>query len=87
MIGVPDTGRSTDLWRFDTSTRRWQRVDNNTSTNGTGPSARYGHVMTSVGVDLWLHGGFPGYLDLGENDGCSSPVTLLMLLCVSVDLQ
>jgi hypothetical protein len=62
-----------DLWRFDTSTRGWEPV-----TFGYGPNRRYNHVMTSVGRDLWLHGGETG--DSGEGDGCFSPVELLLLL-------
>jgi hypothetical protein len=56
--------QSTELWRFDTSTHGWERVDN-TEGNGDGPSARFGHVMTSVGEDLWIHG---GYTNSGEGD-------------------
>jgi hypothetical protein len=62
---VTHAGRSSEMWRFSTSTRGWERVDN-TSSNGAGPSARSGHVMTSVGLELWVHG---GYTDLGEGDG------------------
>ncbi len=58
-------GRSDELWRFSTSTRGWERVDN-ISSNVAGPSARSGHVMTSVGLDLWVHG---GYTDSGKGDG------------------
>ena len=43
----------------------WKRADN-TSSNGAGPSARSGHVMTSVGLDLWVNG---GYTDSGEGHG------------------
>ena len=32
-------------------------------TEGEGPSARYGHVMTAVGSDIYLHG---GWADNGE---------------------
>jgi hypothetical protein len=60
MTGVRHPGRSAELWRFSTSTRGWGRVDS-TSTNGTRPSGRDGHVMTSVGMDLWLHGGYSSY--------------------------
>jgi hypothetical protein len=56
--GQTDSGKSAELWRFDTSTRGWERVD--TTVNGTAPSARDDHVMTSVGLDLWLHGGSTG---------------------------
>ena len=55
MTCVTNTVLSTELWRFDTSTLGWERVDN-TVTNGTGPSAISGHVMTSVGLDLWVVG-------------------------------
>ena len=60
--GSTGSGRSSELWRFDTSTRGWEAVVN-TVANGAVPSARAGHVMTSVGLGLWLHGGwdFLGY--------------------------
>jgi hypothetical protein len=83
MTCVPHAGdiiqpgtQSAELWRFDTSTRGWKRVDN-TATSGAGPSGRYGHVMTFVGMDLWLHG---GSINSGEGDACSSPAVLLLLL-------
>jgi hypothetical protein len=47
---------SAELWRFSTSTRVWERADS-IAANGAGPSARIDHVMTSVGLDLWVHGG------------------------------
>jgi hypothetical protein len=49
-------GHISELWRFTTSTRGWERV-NTTTANETLPSARSGHTMTSVGLDLWVHGG------------------------------
>jgi hypothetical protein len=52
LTGTP----SNDLWRFDTSKDVWETVDN-TAVNGEAPTARFSHVMTSVGLDLWLHGG------------------------------
>ncbi len=60
MTCVPHAGRSAELWRFSTSTRGWERVDS-ISANGARPSARQGHVMTSVGLDLWVHGGSSPY--------------------------
>jgi hypothetical protein len=75
MTSVPDLVLSTELWRFSTSTHGWDRVYS-TVVNGAGPSARYGHVMTSVGLDLWVHGGFTGS---GEGDSCATHVTLLLL--------
>jgi hypothetical protein len=71
MTGVPHPGfYSTELWRFDTRTRLWDRVDNTVS-NGAVPSGRKDHVMTSVGLDLWLHGG-QGDMYSGEGDTCSA---------------
>jgi hypothetical protein len=67
MTDVPDTGDSDELWMFDTSTLRWETVDSTTS-NGAVPSARSGHVMTSVGRNLWMHG---GRTSSGEDDTCS----------------
>jgi hypothetical protein len=64
---------SEEMWRFSTHTREWQRVD-----NGAGPSARSGHVMTSVGLDLWVNG---GSTRSGEGDTCVTRVPLLLLRC------
>jgi hypothetical protein len=66
---------SAELWRFSTSTLGWERVDSN-AVNGAGPSARSSHVMTSVGLDLWVHGGYTGS---GEGDACATDVALLLL--------
>jgi hypothetical protein len=75
MTCVPHAGDSAELWRFSTSTLVWERVES-TAANGDGPSARDSHVMTSVGLDLWLHG---GNTDSGEGDACATHVTLLLL--------
>ncbi len=68
MTCVPHAGSkyyySAELWRFSTSTRVWERADS-TAANGAGPSARIDHVMTSVGLDLWVHG---GSTNSGEGD-------------------
>ncbi len=56
---------SAELWRFSTSTREWERVDSSTEANGVSPSGRVSHVMTFVGLDLWVHGGLT---DSGEGD-------------------
>jgi hypothetical protein len=75
MTDVPHAGYSSELWRFSTSTRGWERVES-TAANGAGPSGRHGHVMTSVGLDLWLHG---GYTYSGEGVECATHVALLLL--------
>jgi hypothetical protein len=66
MTCVPHAGYSAELWRFSTSTRVWERADS-IAVNGPGPGPRWGHVMTSVGLDLWAHGGYTGS---GEGDAC-----------------
>jgi hypothetical protein len=82
MTCVPHAalGRSDELWRFSTSTCVWEQVDS-TAANGAGPSGRGGHVMTSVGLDLWVHGGyhFTGNGSTGEGDVCATHVALLLL--------
>jgi hypothetical protein len=76
MTCVPDAeDLCAELWRFSTSTRVWERVDS-TAANSAGPSARSGHVMTSVGLDLWVHG---GEMRTGEGDACATDVALLLL--------
>jgi hypothetical protein len=78
MSEVASTGRySTELWRFDTSTLGWEQVVNTTA-NGVGPSGRNSHVMTSVGLDLWMYGGY--IYNYGEGDVYSTHTTPLMLL-------
>jgi hypothetical protein len=71
---------SAELWRFSTSTRVWERADS-IAANGAGPSARSYHVMTSVGLDLWVHGGQVRADDSGEGDACLTHVTLLLQCC------
>ena len=78
MTCVPPAGSyCTEMWRFCTSTRVWERVDS-TAANGAGPSARFNHVMTSVGLDLWVHG---GYTYSGEGDAFATHVALLLFPC------
>ena len=76
MTSLPHAGSlSAEMWRFSTSTRVWERADITTA-NGAGPSTRFLHVMTSVGLDLWVHGGYTGS---GEGDACATHVALLLL--------
>ncbi len=75
---VTDAGLSAELWRFDTSTLGWQKVDN-TMVNGAAPSGSYYtmtsvssslqsiYTMSSVGLDLWIVGGVAG-----EGDTCTT---------------
>jgi hypothetical protein len=69
------SGPSAELWRFSTSTRVWE-LAHSTASNGARPSARRSHVMTSVGLDLWVHGGWTGS---GEGVACATHVALLLL--------
>jgi hypothetical protein len=73
--GYSATAPSAELWRFSTSSRVWE-LANSTAANGAGPSARDSHIMTSVGLDLWLHGRITG---TGEGDTCATRVALLLL--------
>ncbi len=62
-----------DVWRFITATRVWERV-NTTSANEARPYFTNGHAMTSVGLDLWVHGGETGWTKFGEKcPSCSDP--------------
>jgi hypothetical protein len=78
MTSVPHAGLSAELWRFSTSTRVWERADS-TAANGAGPSGRSSHVMTSVGLDLWVYGA--RYTYSSEGDACATHVALLLLPC------
>jgi hypothetical protein len=78
MTRVTDAGLSAELWRFDTSTLGWQKVDN-TTVNGADPSGSYytmtsvsssSYTMASVGLDLWIVGGLTSS---GEGDTCTTP--------------
>ena len=69
-----DPGLSDDLWRLSLATLEWTSIK--VMPGGAHPSSRYDHVMTSVGLDLWLHGGFTG---IGEGDTCATRVALLLL--------
>jgi hypothetical protein len=65
-----------DLWRFDTSTGGWESV----VVNGVAPSPRNSHAMISVGMDLWMYGGwyYGGFLH-------SFPVFLLVYCSMFID--
>jgi hypothetical protein len=78
MTYVTHTGQvSDDLWKFDTSKRVWVVVDTgDTMVNGDASVGRIYHVMTSVGLDLWLHGG----KRKGEGEGDTSSTSTVLLL-------
>ena len=54
-MGCNNAGRSDELWVFSTTSKEWTLLS--TTTEGEGPRARNGHVMTAVGSDIYLHGG------------------------------
>ena len=60
-MGCNNAGYSDELWVFSTTSKEWTLLS--TTTEGEGPSAREDHVMTAVGSDIYLHG---GYTDNGE---------------------
>ena len=57
-------GRSEELFRFSVETLTWTKLDTAAGVTGTGPSARSGHSMASVGSDIYVFGGYIG--DGGE---------------------
>ena len=50
-------GRSEELFRFSVETLTWTKLDTAAGVTGTGPSARSGHSMASVGSDIYVFGG------------------------------
>ena len=44
----------------------WTKLDTAAGVTGTGPSARFGHSMTSAGIDIYLFGGQTGWDVSGE---------------------
>ena len=55
-LGVPCAGDVCDeLWRLSLSTLKWTLLK--VPPGESRPSARDSHSMTSVGLDLWVHGG------------------------------
>ena len=62
---VSRAGLSDELWRLSLKTLEWTRIE--VKSDRPRPSPRFGHVMSSVGLDLWVHGGVTGS---GEGDGC-----------------
>ena len=51
---------SEELFRYSTESMTWTKLDTAAGVTGTGPSARAGHSMTSVGIDIYLFGGQTG---------------------------
>ena len=64
---------SEELFRYSTESMTWTKLDTAAGETGTGPSARGGHSMTSVGIDIYLFGGFTDsgerILETGEEVG------------------
>ena len=51
-------GLSEELFRFSVETLTWTKLDTAAGVTGTGPSARWGHSMASVGSDIYVFGGW-----------------------------
>jgi hypothetical protein len=64
------------MWRLCLATLEWTRIE--VPSDGSGPSGNYdrhGHVMVSIGLDLWIHGEVDGCVSCGVytvNDWCDS---------------
>ena len=55
-VGCNNAGCSGELWVFSTTNKEWTLLS--TTTGGVeGPRYRVGHAMTTVGSDIYLHGG------------------------------
>ena len=66
-----------ELWRFTTSTRVWELVDTTVNDVGT----RSYHTMTSVGLDLYIHGGYSTKsTSSGEGETYTTRGVILLLL-------
>ena len=50
-------GLSEELFRFSVETLTWTKLDTAAGVTGTGPSARSGNSMASVGSDIYVFGG------------------------------
>jgi hypothetical protein len=73
------------MWRLCLSTLEWTHIE--VPSGDARPSARGGHVMTSVGLDLWVHGGKTDSLT-GEGDTSATRALLLLLnTCAAAELM
>jgi hypothetical protein len=76
---VPRAGKSDQLWRLSLVTLEWTLECPliEVAPVGSRPSPRWNHAMTSVGKDLWLHGGIRYS---GEVDTCTTYAVWLLVL-------
>jgi len=56
-LHIAGGGTSSDLWQFNTLVLRWIKLDAAAGVQGAGPSARFGHAMTSIGASMLIFGG------------------------------
>ena len=73
-LGSTFTVCSDELWRLSLTTLEWTKIE--VPSGGVRPSARARHTMTSVGLDLWVFG---GYTHSGEGDSYTTRVVLLRI--------
>jgi hypothetical protein len=57
LVAGNHAGYSQELFKFSTETLAWTKLETGANVTGTGPSARYGHTMTSVGHNIYIFGG------------------------------
>ena len=58
---------SNELFRFSTTAQQWEQLDG-LQVSGSPPSARHGHGMAAVGLDLYVFGGTAGSVQEGSNE-------------------
>jgi hypothetical protein len=73
---------SDELWRLSLATLEWTKIE--VPSGGVRPSARARHTMTSVGLDLWVYG---GYTNSGEGDSCTTRVVRIHCCCTESESE
>ena len=59
MVTCNHVDLSQELYKYSVEgdAMAWKKLDMSAGVTGTGPSARYGHTMTSVETDIYIFGG------------------------------
>ena len=51
-----NTGASDDLFKFDSATMEWTKLDSEAGVTGTKPGPMISHSMTAMGTDIYIVG-------------------------------